>query len=89
MTAQLELSLLPANPQALSLVGMVREALLVHEWLTPYEIQQWVQRRYGQWHSDAATTARLRDLRKAAYGAHEIIKRKREGTRSFEYRLEA
>ena len=89
MSTQMELSLIPANPQALSLVDVVREILLRNDWITPYRLQAEVEARTGQWHSDASISARLRELRREEYGHHVIIKRKREGTRSYEYRLEA
>ena len=89
MTTQLELSLLPPSPQALSLVGIVRDVLLTHDWISPYALQAAVEARTGAWHSDASISARLRELRRPEYGGHVIVKRKREGSRSYEYRLEA
>jgi hypothetical protein len=86
---QMELQLLPATPQAFSLVAIVREVLLAHDWLTPYQLQAQVEARTGTWHSDASISARLRELRREEYGHHVIIKRKRAGSRSYEYRLEA
>lgn len=89
MSVQMELNLAPANPQALSLVGIVREILLSHDWITPYQLQAMVEARTGTWHSDASISARLRELRREEYGHHVIARRKREGTRSYEYRIEA
>ena len=89
MSVQLQLPIAKPPEQGFSLNGMVRDTLLRHDWLSPYEIQRFIEAQTGVWHSDSAITARLRDLRKAQYGAHVIIKRKREGSRSYEYRLEA
>ena len=84
---QLSLTLDSSKQPALTLTGHVREILLTHEWLTPYELQKLVQQKTGEWHSDSAITARLRDLRKVEYGSHVIEKRRREGSKSYEYRL--
>ena len=63
-------------------------------WLTPYEIEMHIARKYGSRYSDSCITARIRDLRKSQYGAHRVSCRKRDTSsrgfhsRSFEYRLE-
>jgi len=50
----------------------------------PHEVQ--LQLRLVGCHvSPEATTARMRDLRKQAYGRHELRKRKRAGTDYYEY----
>ena len=85
----MELSLLPSTPQPFNLTGVVRQILLERDWITPYALQAEVEARTGTWHSDASLSARLRELRREEYGHHVIVKRKREGTRSWEYRLEA
>ena len=89
MSTQMELQLLPSQPNALNLVGIVRQILLERDWITPYALQAEVEARTGTWHSDASLSARLRELRREEYGHHVIARRKREGTRSYEYRLEA
>jgi hypothetical protein len=83
---QLELQLLPPQAKAITLNGMVLEILKIAEWWTPAEIQR-VLLRQNEMHSDSSITARLRDLRKDAYGAWVIEKRKRENSRAWEYSL--
>ena len=56
-------------------------------WFTPYEIIQELLAEYGELYSDASITARLRDLRKIAYGNHTVNKQPRSGSRAFEYQL--
>lgn len=88
MTAtQLQLPI-PAPPApTLTLCGMVYDIMRDGEWRTPYEVQRMVERLTGQWHSDSSICARLRDLRKPAYGSHTIEKRPVEGQRSYVYRM--
>jgi hypothetical protein len=86
---QLQLQLEQSVPKPLTLTGVVREILLTHEWLSPYQLQSLVEARTGEWHSDSALTARLRELRRPEYGGYNIEKRKRENSRSYEYRLGA
>ena len=88
MSTQLELRLLPPNPSAFSLNGYLLSLMSDGEWRTPYQMQKALEISTGLWHSDSAVTARIRDLRKPGYGAHNIVKRKREGSRSYEYRIE-
>lgn len=86
--AQLRLPI-DAPPQpVLNLTGLVYDIMRDGRWYTPYELQREIQRRIGVWHSDASTSARIRDLRKQKYGSYAIDKRIREGTKSYEYRLE-
>lgn len=87
-TLQMQLNLEPTQFQSLSLVGMVREVMLQSEWATPYEIQRTIERVSGAWHSDSSITARMRELRRPEYGGYDVERRKREGTKSFEYRLQ-
>jgi hypothetical protein len=84
---QLELELRPQTPPAFNLVGHVLAVMQSGRWLTPYEIQREILAKTGEWHSDSSLTARLRDARKQLYGGHTIELRKREGTKSYEYRL--
>ena len=56
-------------------------------WLTPQEIQAEILVRHNLMISDAAITARMRDLRKEKYGKHEVACRPRDGRRSYEYQL--
>lgn len=86
-TLQLQLCLEQPLAKPLNLVGIVREVMLENEWLTPYQLQALVEARTGEWHSDSALTARLRELRRAEYGGYLVEKRKCEGLKSFEYRL--
>lgn len=70
----------------------VLEVLRDGSWLTPFEIQMEVAKRYRNF-SDSAITARIRDLRKSQYGGHHIYCRKRDTShlgyisRAYEYRL--
>ncbi len=80
---------LPIEPnKQLTLTEAVRKIMLESDWITPYQLQRAVEKLTGQWHSDSATTARLRELRRPAFGGFIIERRKRENARSFEYRLE-
>jgi hypothetical protein len=63
---QLMLQLPPRTKR--TLCDVVREIMLIHEWVTPYFVQQEVERKTGEWHSDSTITARIRDLRKPRYG---------------------
>jgi hypothetical protein len=76
-----DLNLAPLSIKTLN--GMVLHVLRLGGWWTPWQIQPNVRCMV----SDSSITARLRDLRKPQYGAHKIEKRKREGSRAFEYRL--
>lgn len=55
-------------------------------WLTFYEIQAAVQNKTGRYHSEASISARLRDFRKARYGAYTVNRRKRSGN-LYEYQV--
>ncbi len=61
--------------------------MMESEWITPWEIQNTIHRLTGEIHSDSSITARMRDLRKPEYGGYLVERRKREGTKSFEYRM--
>jgi hypothetical protein len=56
-------------------------------WWSVPELTKSVARIVGKSVSDSSTTARLRDLRKPKFGAHQIQSRRRAGGGSFEYRL--
>lgn len=58
-------------------------------WWVPAELIKFIRVGHSVLISDSSCTARLRDLRKPRYGAHVIEKRKREGSRAYEYRLKA
>ena len=88
MTVQMELKLLPAVPNALSLNGIVLALFKDGGWWTFYELQHEIQAQYGQWHSDSGISARKRDLSKAEYGGWQFEKRIRANTKNtWEYRL--
>jgi hypothetical protein len=57
-------------------------------WYAPHEVQLQL-RLLGCHVSPEATTARMRDLRKPQYGRHNLVKRKRNGTDYYEYRIES
>ena len=84
---QLELPIPQPHAPTLNLVGLTIQVLAQSEWVTPAEIQREIYRRTGEWHSDSSITARIRDGRKPCYGSHLIDKRKRENSRSYEYKL--
>ncbi len=85
---QTELNFDVKEPDIKTLNGIVRSILLSDTfWWTPWGIQHELQRRGAGLRSDSCITARLRDLRKSQYGSHIIEKRKREGSRAYEYRL--
>ena len=46
-----------------------------------------VHERTGTLYSESTITARIRDLRKPKCGRWEVLSRKREGARSWEYQL--
>jgi hypothetical protein len=78
-----------AEPSLMTLNGMVYKLLKDSgDWWTPQELCRAILNRHDLMISDSSATARLRDLRKPSYGAHNIVKRKREGSRAYEYRLE-
>jgi hypothetical protein len=56
-------------------------------WYAPHEVRLQLQ-LVGCHVSPEATTARMRDLRKPQYGRHCLVKRRRQGTDYFEYRVE-
>ena len=87
MNAQATLNFELAEPDVKRLVDMVLAILKDGRWWTPWEICDEIHRNLGIRVSDSSCTARIRDGRKAQYGAHEIEIRKRQGTRSFEYHL--
>ena len=84
---QLNLPIAQPPEQGLNLVGLVINCLYEREWCTPSEIQRAIYNRTNEWHSDSSITARIRDARKECYGGHIVEKRKREGSRAWEYRL--
>lgn len=86
---QLELQLLSPIPKALNLNGLIRGILMAGDWWTPFELRKNLLECHGEMHSDSTITARLRDLRKPAYGGYVIEKRLRIGSRAYEYRLVA
>jgi len=72
----------------LTLNGMVYGILRQSgDWWAPWELCNAILSRHGVKVSDSSITARLRDLRKPRYGGHMIEKRRREGSKAFEYRL--
>jgi hypothetical protein len=75
------------EPAKATTMQVVREAL-AREWRTPAELQKIVLRKQSVMVSDAAITARIRDLRKAKYGGMEVLCRPRAGRHSFEYKLQ-
>ena len=79
-----------AEPLSIKILnGQVLRYLRIRKsgWWEPCELVAKVLTETGTMVSDSSITARLRDLRKPRYGAHIIEKRKREGSRAYEYRL--
>lgn len=64
----------------------VRDLMLDGSWRTPQEIVKAVKTGTEQ-PGEAAVTARLRDLRKSRFGGYTVERRRREGTRAFEYQV--
>lgn len=56
-------------------------------WRTLWDIQRSVATRYGAFYSETTISARLRDLRKAKHGGHQVHHRHLPDE-PFEYRLE-
>ena len=75
------------GPTAETLNAYVLAVLSDGDWYMPYEICAEIYKTKGIRFSDSSCTARLRDLRKARYGGHNIEKRRREGSRAYEYKL--
>lgn len=88
MNAQASLNFELAEPDVKSLVDMVLVLLSDGQWKAPFELCEEIWRTRGVRVSDSSLTARLRDARKAQYGAHTVAIRKRHGTKYYEYRLE-
>jgi hypothetical protein len=56
-------------------------------WRTPWELCDIILRDHKVRVSDSSLTARLRDLKKAKYGAYDVVKQPRAGSRAYEYRI--
>lgn len=54
----------------------------------PYDLIAIVERMRGELCSESSITAKTRDLRKAAYGGHDIRSERVEGARVYRYWLE-
>jgi hypothetical protein len=72
-------------------LGVQREDVLrvmldIGGYLTFEEIQRAIEWRTDRHHSEASISARLRDFRKARYGAYIVDRRKRSGS-LYEYRV--
>ena len=68
----------------------IRKAI-AHRWQTAEEVGRVVYRELGRYISGSACTARIRDLRKVAFGRHQVECRflmRQNGTRVYEYRLQ-
>ena len=77
-------------PSILTLNGMVYSLMVKSgEWWMPHEICAAIRSHYGHMVSDSSVTARLRDLRKPAYGGHAVDKRIRFGSKAYEYKVTA
>ena len=64
-------------------LGLIRD----RRWYEPWTICNCLRHSFGIYTSDSSVTARLRDLRKPRYGAHNIIKRRIPDSTAYEYRL--
>ena len=84
---QLLLALDPPKLNPKSLCAVVKEIMLLNEWVTPYEVQREIERKTGERHADSTVTARMRDLRKLKFGGYIIERRRRENTDSQEYKI--
>lgn len=84
---QLPLPLRVSEPDAKTLNGIVLALISDGQWYMPWELCSAILARHRVRISDSSVTARLRELRKTRFGAHDIIKRLRAGSRAYEYRL--
>jgi hypothetical protein len=75
------------EPSVGTLNAIVQEILSDGRWYMPYELCAIILAKHQLRISDSSLTARLRDGRKAKYGSHVIEKRKRVGSKAYEYRL--
>jgi hypothetical protein len=89
MIAQASLNFELAEPDVKRLVDMVRTLMKDGNWWTPWELCDAIHCNLGIRVSDSSSSARIRDLRKAQYGAHIIRIRKRSGSRAYEYRMDS
>lgn len=71
-----------------SQVDMVRTLLSRGHWMTPWELQEEIWRTRGIRASESGLSARIRDCRKLQYGSHNVVIRRRSGSRAYEYRIE-
>lgn len=67
-------------------LARVRECMADGEWRTLREIKGWCEMHHATPDSEPGISARLRDLRKPRFGAHEVKRRRRAGG-LYEYRL--
>lgn len=75
---------MPNKPSMLDIcVGF----LMTRSWVRPSDFQKYLLLNYDRHISDAAATARFRDLRKSRYGGFDIQSRPCEKGSAHEYRL--
>lgn len=68
-------------------VKAVEKILKTHGWSTPFEVLVKLASD-GKARSGSSVTARMRDLRKSAYGGFVVKRRRRKGTKTtFEYAI--
>ena len=65
---------------------IIRKLLSQGRWLAPHEVRG-ILWNHACPISPEATTARIRDLRKPQYGRLTVAKRRRPGTRYYEYSI--
>lgn len=87
MNMQAELNFELAEASVKTLNDMALALLRDGRWYAPWELCEEIFRTRSIRVSDSTITARLRDLRKPEFGDHNILIRKRVGTRFFEYKL--
>ena len=78
----------PARPIQMSHEGQRGRVVAIiadGQWRTLFEIAHQCRYRFGKTDSEAAISARLRDLRKVQYGQHVVERRKRSAG-TYEYR---
>ena len=76
-----------AEESVTSQVEMVRLLLSRGGWLSPFEVQEEIWRTRGIRVSESGISARIRDCRKEEYGSHNVLIRRRAGTKFYEYRI--
>lgn len=63
----------------------IKDLLSRGQWYSTYEVAGYLHITAGRLISESAASARIRDLRKPAFGGHQVISRPRQGHTAWEY----